>query len=111
MQPNLYTLPVPLPAEELTTIIASGPNTRIERIVSTGQSSPEDFWYDQDEDEWVFLLQGRATLVWQDGTTTDLDPGGHLLIPARKKHRVLSTSKNPPCIWIAVFSKLENSNS
>ncbi len=26
---------------------------RVERIVSIAQSSPEGFWYDQPEDEWV----------------------------------------------------------
>lgn len=25
----------------------------LERIISTGQSSPEGFWYDQERDEWV----------------------------------------------------------
>ena len=29
----------------------------IERIISTGQASPEGFWYDQDFDEWVVVLR------------------------------------------------------
>ena len=35
---------------------------RVERIVSSGHCSPEGFWYDQDEQEWVPLLQGAARL-------------------------------------------------
>ncbi len=37
-------------------------NIRVERIISTGQTTPEDQWYDQDTDEWVVLLQGEARL-------------------------------------------------
>ena len=29
---------------------------RIEKIVSNGQVSPKDFWYDQDENEFVIIL-------------------------------------------------------
>lgn len=29
------------------------PGLRIERIVSFGQASPPDFWYEQNWDEWV----------------------------------------------------------
>ena len=35
----------------------SSPGLRIERSVSTGQASPESFWYDQPGGEWV--LQPR----------------------------------------------------
>lgn len=42
------------------TLIAHG-NTRIQRIVSTGQASPPGFWYDQDEDEFVLLVTGAAS--------------------------------------------------
>ena len=37
--------------EELFTTIHPDGGLRIERIVSHGQSSPEGFWYDQDENE------------------------------------------------------------
>jgi cupin 2 domain-containing protein len=48
---NLFTdLPSAIP-EELTDVLASSNSVRIERIVSTGHSSPKEFWYDQDEHE------------------------------------------------------------
>ena len=49
---NLFDIPEQLPEQELTEILLTG-KTRIERIVSNGQTSS---WYDQTEDEWVCVL-------------------------------------------------------
>ena len=58
---NLFAgLPTSLP-EELVNVLAETDSMRIQRIVSTGQSSPENFWYDQDEHEFVVVLRGEAT--------------------------------------------------
>jgi cupin 2 domain-containing protein len=103
---NLYTLPTPLPADELTELLAAGTGVRIERIISCGQASPPGFWYDQDGDEWVVLLQGEAVLAYADGRRASLATGDWLLIPAHEKHRVESTSTEPPCIWLAVHASL-----
>ena len=78
------------------------PGIRIERIVSTGQATPEGEWYDQPGDEWVALLAGRATLGFAGGGRVELSPGDWLLIPAHVRHRVDSTSADPPCVWLAV---------
>jgi cupin 2 domain-containing protein len=78
------------------------PNILIEKIISTGQKTPEGQWYDQDRDEWVILLQGQATLAYEDGTIIELLPGDYLHIKAHQKHRVEATSIDPPCIWLAV---------
>ena len=45
---NLFDVPDILPEEEQTELLLNG-TTRIERIVSSGQTSD---WYDQTEDEW-----------------------------------------------------------
>ncbi|AHE99164.1 cupin domain-containing protein [Thioalkalivibrio paradoxus] len=72
---------------------------RIERIVSSGR--PEPTLYDQEQDEWVCLLQGEAEL--QLGKErVPLQAGDYLFIPAHTPHRVLRTSAEPPCIWLAV---------
>ncbi len=76
---------------------------RIERIVSYGQCSPEGFWYDQDENEWVLLLDGSATLSFEEGDPVDLKPGDHLNIPAGTRHRVEKTEQNGRTVWLAVF--------
>ncbi len=77
-------------------------NIRIERILSAGQTSPETGWYDQDENEFVILIQGNATIEFEDGIK-ELKTGDYLDIPAHKKHKVTYTSDDPVCIWIAVF--------
>jgi cupin 2 domain-containing protein len=87
---------------EAFTDLLSRPGVRIERIVSNGQATPADTPYDQDHDEWVLLLRGSASL-WLDGEgERDLRPGDHVLIPARRRHRVTRTAENEPTVWLAV---------
>jgi cupin 2 domain-containing protein len=79
---------------------------RIERIISHGGASPDGFWYDQDEDEWVLLLAGAAELAFADGRKLPLAPGDCLLIPGHVRHRVEKTAPGTDTIWLAVhFSK------
>ncbi len=61
----LKGLPTSLEAEVFETL-ASGSGARVERIVSTGQSSPEEGWYDQATDEWVAVLRGAAVIAYPD---------------------------------------------
>ncbi len=72
---------------------------RIERILSSDR--PDTQLYDQAQDEWVCLLQGEATL-WIAGETVRLGAGDYCFIPARTPHRVLWTSREPHCLWLAV---------
>ncbi len=56
---NIFAeIPAELP-EELVEPLLGTPGLRIERIVSPGHASPEGFRYDQDDGEWVLLLEGR----------------------------------------------------
>ena len=103
---NLYDVPAVLPADELVETLAGGPGITIERIVSSGQSSPPGFWYDQEKDEWVALLQGSAVLEYAGGRSLNLRTGEWLLIPAHEQHRVAWTSADPPCIWLAVHGAI-----
>jgi len=77
-------------------------DVRIERIVSTGHASPQGFWFDQDDDEWVLLVKGSAVLGFADGTRTRLVPGDHLLIPRHARHRVEWTDPAGETVWLAV---------
>ncbi len=77
-------------------------NVRVEKIISNGQSSPKDFWYEQKENEFVLLLEGFAILEFED-EEVELKKGDYLNIPAFKKHRVKYTSQKEPTIWLAVF--------
>lgn len=88
--------------EEEIAILLSRPGLRIERIVSTGQASPPDFWYDQPADEWVILLAGSAGLLVEGEPEHVLAPGDHLLLPAHARHRVTWTDATQPTVWLAV---------
>ncbi|TWU15565.1 cupin domain-containing protein [Allorhodopirellula heiligendammensis] len=103
---NLFAdLPAQLPSE-LVTVLAQHQHARIERIVSTGHSSPDGFWYDQDESEWVVVLSGEAIVRFDgDEDPITLTPGDHLSIPAHRKHRVEWTTPAEPTVWLAVFIK------
>ena len=103
---NIHEIPANgLPAE-LVEVLAEGPRVRIERIVSDGHGSPEDFWYDQEQNEWVLLISGSAVLEFAD-RTLEMKAGDYVLIPARQKHRVLSTSPVEKTVWLAVFYENE----
>jgi len=95
-------IPVDSKDEIFETLISAG-NVRIERIISCGQKSPENFWYDQNENEWVILLKGYASLEFEKSGTIELHEGDHINIPAHQKHRVAKTSANPECVWLAVY--------
>lgn len=97
---NIYELPGFPIKNEVITILTQNDRVRIERIISTGQQSD---WYDQEETEYVMLLQGSAELAFADGKTIILKKGDTLLIPPHQQHRVAATSADPPCIWLCVF--------
>jgi cupin 2 domain-containing protein len=91
-------------ATEITDALVARPGLRIERIVSFGQASPEGFWYDQDEAEWVLLLTGAASLRFEDEPEARrLGPGDWLEIAAHRRHRVEWTDPAQPTVWLAVF--------
>ncbi|MCD8185923.1 MAG: hypothetical protein LUD68_05560, partial [Rikenellaceae bacterium] len=48
---------------------------RLERILSFGQTTPENQWYDQSWSEWVAVLRGMAVLVYEDGESVTLRVG------------------------------------
>jgi len=99
---NLFSHIREVGEEEQFDLISKSPNCRIERIVSSGHSSPKGFWYNQENDEFVLLIQGEAILEFEEGMIT-LQAGDYLRIPKYCKHRVEKTSIDPVCIWLCVF--------
>ena len=101
---NLFAnLPIDL-STEVTESLLNSPTVRIERIVSHGQSSADGEWYDQEENEWGVVLQGKAQLRFEgDDQLLDLEPGDYLNIPAHRRHRVEWTASEQPTVWLAVF--------
>jgi cupin 2 domain-containing protein len=77
---------------------------RIERIISKGHTSQENFWYDQDENEWVIVLKGAAKIVFNDDQeAVVLNSGDYINIPKHTQHRVDWTEPDVDTIWLAVF--------
>ncbi len=98
----LAGIPAHLAAEQFDLLLQTGA-CHLERIVSIGHATPFGEWYDQDNNEWVVLLQGRAKLRFADEDTARLlEPGDYVWIPAHRRHRVEWTSHNPPAIWLAL---------
>jgi cupin 2 domain-containing protein len=100
---NLFA-DLPLGSErEVFATILDRPGARIERIVSSGQASPPDFWYDEPRAEWVAVLAGRARLRFADETEArDLEPGDFVLIAPHRRHRVEWTDPAVATVWLAV---------
>ena len=100
---NLFAdLPTQLP-EELVMTLLDASSVRIERIVSHGEASPDGFWYDQDEAEFVLVLAGAARLGFADGAMLPLGPGEWADIAPHRRHRVEWTDPDTPTVWLAVF--------
>ena len=76
---------------------------RIARIASNAYSSPEDFWYEQDDDEWVALVSGDAVIEFADGTWHCMGAGDWIVIPAGMRHRIAGTDAKT--VWLAVHAK------
>ncbi len=83
--------------------LLSLPNVYIERIVSTGQSSPPNFWYSQPKGEWVIVLKGSAGLQFEgELRDRELDVGDFIHIPPHCKHRVAWTAHDIETVWLAI---------
>lgn len=95
----------PANGERMATLLAHG-HVVIEQILSSAAVEPE--LYDQDQDEWVVVLHGAATLqilAPADAPSTadesvDLGPGDWLFLPAHTRHRVVQTEQGTT--WLAV---------
>ena len=99
---NLFDALPDTASEEVFTALLNHQGVTIERIVSTGQSTPLDAPYCQDHDEWVLLLAGSAGLWMEGDREYDLRPGDYLLIKTGQRHRVTRTSAEPATVWLAI---------
>jgi cupin 2 domain-containing protein len=93
--------------EEVFDELIRTPYILLERIISAGQASPEGEWYDQEQDEWVMLLQGEAILEIEGKPDLAFHQGDYLCIPAHIRHRVKYTSCKPECLWLALHGELK----
>jgi cupin 2 domain-containing protein len=99
---NIFANLVKNKDKEIFQEILSKNNIKIERIISHGQSSPKEGWYDQEGDEWVMVLKGKAVLSFKESDDVVLESGEYINIPAHTKHKVSWTAPDEETIWLAV---------
>ncbi len=94
------------PRKEIFKVLFEDDRTKIEAIVSpTGSSSPEDgSWYNQEWDEYVYVVSGSANLLFKEGNRSKkMIKGESIYIHAHVEHRV--TNMNHRTEWLAYFIK------
>lgn len=94
---NLYEDALPPATGERFDTLLSHQGLVIERIVSTSRIESQE--YLQEQDEWVLLLTGEATLEVA-GRKVPLKAGDYLFLPARTPHTVQRVSDG--ALWLAV---------
>lgn len=100
---NLFDALPAATREEHVDVLLQRPGARLERIVSTGQTTPPGSWLDQEPTEWVVLLSGGARLRFaEEDADRILRPGDHVLIPSGVRHRVTWTDPDTSTVWLAL---------
>ena len=90
--------------QEIEEELCSGQDWRLIRISSNGARSPDGFWYQQEEHEWLTLLKGSARMRLDDPEEwIDLSVGDQLTLPAGRRHRVERTDADPGTVWLALY--------
>ena len=108
---NLFEAPGHSEDEEIVESLLNVEGCRLERIVSTGQHTPDGEWLDQDFDEWVVMLTGKAQLRFKEpNEIVDLNPGDYLNIAAHRRHRVEWTDPSEATIWLATHYNVVGSS-
>ena len=95
-------------SEEIFETILNCKSFRLERIISQGQATPKGEWYDQEDNEWVLLLKGRAGLRLEGKETITLEPGDYIFLPAGRRHRVEWTDSTTETIWLALHFLMDS---
>ena len=93
---NIYDS-IPPQSGEIFTTLLEHKNIKINRIVSSNHLDETE--YIQEEDEWLVVLEGQATLLLNAKKKT-LIKGDTLFIPSKTPHRVLSTQSGT--VWLTV---------
>ncbi|MGD0918540.1 MAG: cupin domain-containing protein [Thermodesulfobacteriota bacterium] len=92
--------------DEVFEILLKTDHFILERIVSSGQATQPGEWYDQDTNELVLLLSGRAGLLFEgEREVRVMHPGDYIHIPAHNRHRVEWTDAGWKTVWLALHYK------
>jgi cupin 2 domain-containing protein len=100
---NLFQgMPADLPQEFMEDLFMHR-GLRVQRILSRGHADPPGQWQQQDQDEWVLLIQGEAELEYREPPRKQRLTGGDwIFIPAGEAHRVAWTPPDRDTLWLAL---------
>ena len=93
---NIYSVVAPVTGELFTTLFENK-KVKISQIISSDEVTPVE--YCQQEDEWLVVVRGSATLII-DGEETKLSQGDTFFIPAQLVHQVTKTEQGT--LWLTV---------
>ena len=93
---NIFDYITPQNGETFTTLLEHK-NIKINRIVSS--DILDEKVYVQEENEWLVLLEGEATLLLGN-EERKLAKGDTLFIPSKTPHRILRTKSGT--VWLTV---------
>ncbi|MDD3774458.1 MAG: cupin domain-containing protein [Sulfurovaceae bacterium] len=93
---NIFDYTIPAKDEDLTALLEHK-NIKIVRIVSSNDLEPKV--YTQGEDEWVVVLEGKATILINNEPNI-LSKGDALFIPSNTPHKIIEVANGT--LWLAV---------
>lgn len=89
--------------EEIFECLIDSKSIKIEKIISKGQITADNAYYNQDRNEWLILLQGEAIISFKEPLKEiSMNVGDYLLIPAHQLHRVEWTPTDKITLWLAI---------
>ncbi|MCH7568338.1 MAG: cupin domain-containing protein [Nanoarchaeota archaeon] len=101
---NIFSRIPKLLSDESFEELISSQNCKIERIISSGHSTPKCKWYDQNKNEFIIVLKGNAELLFEENNkVVKMCEGDYVNIPAHVKHKVQKTDSQKETIWLAIF--------
>lgn len=104
---NIYSPPSISDEQEISEDLINTRNLKIERTVTIKPFFEPGHWYEQKADEWVILLQGKATLEIENYGLYSMSGGDYIFLPAYQKHRIFATRPGEDCFWLAVHGHLK----
>ena len=96
---NIYDTLTPKSGETLTTLL-SHKNININHIVSS--DNIEAIEYQQEEDEWLVLLEGEA-ILFINNQEKQLKKGETFFIPSQTPHKVLKTKDGTAWLTVHIY--------
>ncbi|MCK9594915.1 MAG: DUF45 domain-containing protein [Candidatus Omnitrophica bacterium] len=105
-QGNIFEHPADNKDKEAFQAILKNDSFELESIISQGQRTEQGKWLDEENNEWVVLLSGKARLLFERGNIVrELKPGDYVYIPSHCQHRVEWTAPGEKTVWLALHFK------